>query len=101
MDRDLLAMKANAHMLIKVCGKEKEYTYIGTFLVPKQQQKQEACHCTVEYSNINGISYSDHNNQALQFKSNVIKNIKCDILCISETFLKKNQGLEIDGYSWI
>ena len=40
MDRDLIAMKANVRMLLKACGREKEYTSIGAFLVPKQQQQK-------------------------------------------------------------
>ena len=78
-----------------------ECPYKGAFLVPMHQQKYESHHCIKGYWNINGITYSYHNNQSFQFKSSVIKTNNCDILCTSETLMKEKHSLEINGYSWI
>lgn len=53
------------------------------------------------YWNINGLSYTDRNNPNYVFKLSAIKGMDQDILCLSETFLRDDQRLEIPDYTWI
>ena len=94
--------EANMRTLFKACGKSGDFIIAnGRLLQKRHQQQQQQLYGCIRFGAWNVGGWSNDNFDNYRFRELVVQLHDCDIFAICETFLRGNETLSIENYTWV